>query len=238
MLSTPVHVLVGAVLPYLAVAVFLAGVTWRLLTWKRMPQPAPLTLFPTRGSGIGPLLKEAFLFSNLRRGDGSLWSLAWVFHLTLAIAFIGHLRIVSALGDRALGGLGISPGAIAAISTLAGGAAGVVLLLAIAGFIGRRLLLRRVREISSVPDYLGLLLLTAVITSGNLMRWLGSPTELALARSWFASLLTLSPQVPHSPLLLLHAFFAELLILYIAFSKLMHFGGFFFTFSLTKRTCP
>ena len=238
MLSTPLQVLVGAVLPYFAVVVFLAGATYRLLTWKRLSQPAPLTLFPTRGSGIGPLVKEALLFPNLRRGDGSLWSLAWVFHVTLAIAFVGHLRIVTGLADRALGSLGIGPSAIAAVSTIAGGAAGIVLLVAIAAFIARRILIRRVREISSVPDFAGLLLLTAVITSGNLMRWLGSPAELTGARSWFASLLALSPQVPQSSLLLLHAFFAELLILYIAFSKLMHFGGFFFTFSLTKRTDP
>ena len=238
MLSAPLQVLVGAVLPYLAVMAFLAGVTHRLLTWQRLPQPGSLTLFPTKGSGLGPLAKEAMLFPSLRRGDGFLWALAWVFHVTLAVAFVGHLRVVTGLGDRALGALGVGPGAMVAVSTIAGGTAGIVLLATIAGFIARRLLLRRVREISGLPDFAALLLLTAVIFSGNLMRWLGSPSELALARSWVASLLTLSPQAPPSALLLLHAFFAELLILYIAFSKLMHFGGFFFTFSLTKRTDP
>ncbi len=236
MLSAPLQILVGAVLPYLAVSVFLVGVSYRLVTWQRLPQPGPLTLFPTKGSGPGALAKEALLFPSLRRGDGLLWSLAWVFHVTLAIAFVGHLRVVSGLADRALGALGIGPGAMLAVSTIAGGTAGVVLLASVAGFAVRRLLLRRVREISGVPDFAALLLLAAVIFSGNLMRWLGSPSELALARSWVASLLTLSPRAPASALLLLHAFFAELLILYIAFSKLMHFGGFFLTFSLTKRT--
>jgi nitrate reductase gamma subunit len=37
---------------------------------------------------------------------------------------------------------------------------------------------------------------------------------------------------------LLHLFCAELLVLYVAFSKLMHFGGFFVTFSLVKRSAP
>lgn len=238
MFPTVPEIVVGAVFSYLALAVFLAGVTHRLVTWRRLPQPAPMTLFPTKGSGLKALAKEMLLFPSLRRGDGSLWTLAWVFHVALAIAFAGHVRVVTSLADRALGSLGIGPGAVAAASTIAGGAAGIVLLVTLAGLTGRRLLLPRVREISSFPDFAALLLLTTVITSGNLMRWLGSPSDLALARAWVASLISLSPQVPSGLLLLLHAFFAELLILYIAFSKLMHFGGFFLTFSLTKRTDP
>jgi len=237
-MSAAIPILIGAILPYVALIGFVAGVVYRLVSWQRLPQPAPMTLYPTQGSGLGPLLREALLLPSLRRGDGSLWKLAWVFHATLAIAFVGHLRVVTQIGDRALAGLGAGPGAIAVLSAGLGGAAGIVLLIAIAGFIARRLLVQRVREISSAPDFAGLLLLTAVIASGNLMRWLGSPSELSLARAWVGSLLTLSPHAPRSVLLLVHAFFAELLILYVACSKLMHFGGFFFTFSLTKRTDP
>jgi len=238
MASTGFQFIVATILPYLAVIAFLAGVTYRLITWQRLPQPGTMTLFPTNGSGFVPLAKEALLFPGLHRGDRLLWSLAWVFHMTLAIAFVGHLRIVTGLGDRALGSVGLGPGAVGMISTVAGGAAGLILLLALAGFIARRLLVRRVREISSVPDFAALLLLTAVITSVNLMRWAGSPVELAEARAWVGSLFALSPAIPTGSVLLLHAFFAELLILYVAFSKLMHFGGFFLTFSLPKRTNP
>jgi nitrate reductase gamma subunit len=238
MTSTGLQFVVAAVLPYLAVLAFLAGVTYRLRTWQRLPQPGPMTLFPTRGSGFVPLAKEALLFPSLHRGDRYLWSLAWAFHVTLAVAFVGHLRIVTGLLDRALGGLGIGPGALGTLSTIAGAAAGLILLLAVAGFIARRLLVRRVREISGVPDFAALLLLTAVVASGNLMRWFGSPSELSQARAWMGALFALAPVVPNSSAVLLHAFFAEVLILYIAFSKLMHFGGFFLTFSLTKRTHP
>jgi nitrate reductase gamma subunit len=238
MTSTGLQLIVAAVFPYFAVTAFLAGVTHRLIAWQRLPQPGPMTLFPTNGSGFVSLAKEALLFPSLHRGDRFLWSLAWIFHMALAIAFVGHLRIVTSLGDRALGSAGIGPGAVGIISTVAGCAAGLTLLFAIAGFIVRRLLVRRVRETSTVPDFVALLLLTAVITSGNLMRWAGSPSELSEARAWVGSLFALSPVIPTGSLLLLHAFFGELLILYIAFSKLMHFGGFFLTFSLTKRTNP
>jgi nitrate reductase gamma subunit len=233
-----IEYVVAAVLPYLAVAVFLAGALYRLITWKRLPQPGTMTLFPTSGSGVAPLAKEALFFPSLFRGDRFLWSLAWVFHVTLALAFIGHLRIVTALFDGALGLVGVGPSAVGTMSTFVGGAAGIALLVALVGFLARRLFVRRVREISTTPDFAALLLLTAVITSGNLMRWIGGADELVVARAWFASLLSFAPVAPRSTQLLLHAFCAELLILHIAFSKLMHFGGIFLTFSLTKRTDP
>jgi nitrate reductase gamma subunit len=229
---------VAAVLPYLALVVFFTGVIYRLALWRRLPQPGTMTLFPTAGSGALPLAKEALLFPSLYRGDRVLWTVAWLFHVCLALAFVGHLRVVTVLLDRALAGVGLGPAAVTAMSTIMGGAAGIALLVALTGFLVRRLVVRRVREISSAPDFMALLLLTAVITSGNLMRWAGSPAALSEARAWFASLLSLSPAVPRSTGLLLHAFFAELLLLYVAFSKLMHFGGFFLTFSLTKRTDP
>ena len=104
--------------------------------------------------------------------------------------------------------------------------------------LGRRLLVTRVREISSAPDFIGLFLLLAVITTGNLMRLAGSHIDLTATRAWAASLLTLSPSLALPPAVLMHLLCAELLVLYITFSKLMHFGGFFFTFSLVKRGVP
>jgi nitrate reductase gamma subunit len=230
--------LVAAVLPYLAIVVFLAGVTYRLALWKRLPQPGAMTLFPTRGSGVIPLAKEALLFPSLYRGDRFLWTVAWLFHAALAFAFVGHLRVLTGLLDRTMGGLGMGPATVGALSTIAGGTAGILLLLALAGFLARRLVVRRVREVSTTPDFLALLLLAAVVTSGNLMRWTGSADHLGEARAWLHSLLSFAPVVPRGGGLLLHAFCAELLLLYVAFSKLMHFGGFFLTFSLTKRTAP
>jgi nitrate reductase gamma subunit len=238
MLQAAFQFLAAAVLPYFAVVFFIAGVLYRLAVWKRVPQPGMMTLYPTGGSGVAPLTKEALFFPSLYRGDRFLWALAWAFHVTLAIALLGHLRIVGAEVDRALSVVGVGPAPVGAMSTVVGGAAGIVLLVALCGLFGRRLLVRRVREISTAPDFMALLLLTAVVTSGNLIRWTGAADELTQARAWFASLFSLAPIVPRGSGVLLHAFCAELLLLYIAFSKLMHFGGFFFTFSLTKRTNP
>lgn len=230
--------MVGGVLPYIAIVVFLIGVVIRLVGWKRVPQPGLITLYPTKGAGFKELAKEALFFPSLFRGDKTMWLLAWSFHVTLATAFVGHLRVLTGVLDRAMGGMGLGRGSIAGLSTIAGGTAGIVLLAAVVTLLARRVLVGRVREISTVPDFLALLLLVAVITTGNLMRFGTMHVGLAVTRTWAASLFTLSPAVPPYPTFLVHIFLAELLILYMAFSKLMHFGGFFFTFSLIKRSQP
>jgi len=229
---------VGGILPYLVGSVFLIGVVSRLRTWRRIPQPGLMTVYPTNGSSVPALVKEALFFPSLYRGDRTIWLLSWSFHLTLALAFFGHLRVVTGLLDQGMVAVGFGSDRMGALSAIAGGAAGIVLFVTVVTLLARRLLLARVREISGPPDFAALLLLVAVITTGNVMRFGGMHFDLAETRVWTASLLSFSPVVPAHPAFLLHAFLAELTILYIAFSKLMHFGGFFFTVSLIRRSQP
>lgn len=230
------QIAVGVVLPYVALATFVAGVVHRWALWSRVPQPGKMTLYPTRGWGYGAGAREVLFLPSLYRGDRPLWLLSWSFHIALAVAFIGHFRAVTGLIDRAFAALGLGARGMAAISAVAGGAAGVVLLVGVTLLLFRRLLLPRAREISRIPDFVALLLLTAVITSGNLLRFGGSPADLDQTRAWVGSLLTLSPVVPESPALLAHVFCGELVILYLAWSKLMHFGGIFLALPLVRRT--
>jgi nitrate reductase gamma subunit len=230
--------LVGGILPYFAALSFVVGVAYRLLCWRRVPQPALMTLYPTQGAGWRQLAREALFFPSLFRGDRALWLFAWTFHAALALAFLGHLRVVTGAIDGGLALAGVGAGGMAALSAVAGGFAGVVLLATILLLLGRRLFVARVREISALPDFLALFLLVAVIATGDLMRLGPGHVDLAMTRAWISSLLVLAPASALPPAVLLHLFCAELLVLYLAFSKLMHFGGFFFTFSLVKRTAP
>jgi nitrate reductase gamma subunit len=233
---TMTELLVGRALPYVALIGFLCGVAYRLAVWRRTPQPGKLTLYPTRGWTAAAIVKETLFFPTLYRGDRTLWWMAWSFHVALALAFVGHFRVVTGLVDSLLGGLGLSDGGIEKLSALAGGGAGLVLLAAAATLVCRRLALKRVREISSLPDFLALFLLTAVIVTGNLMRFAATPVDLIEVRRWVASLATSTPVVPQSSAVLLHVFCAELLVLYLGFSKLMHFGGFYYSLSLVRRS--
>ncbi len=85
-----VRLLVGGILPYIAIVVFLAAMVHRVYVWRKLPAPA-MTLFPaaeTNGANTINTIKEATLFSSLFRGDRLLWSFAWVFHVVLALVFV------------------------------------------------------------------------------------------------------------------------------------------------------
>ncbi len=233
---TIAQLLVGAALPYIAIVSFAGGVAYRFASWSKTPQPGKLTLYPTTGWDMSGALKEALFFPNLYKGDRFLWLLAWSFHVALAFAFLGHFRVATGLIDGALQALGMTSAGIGTLSAVAGGAAGIILLVAVGALLLRRLLLQRAREVSSVPDFVALLLLAAVIVSGNAMRFGSTPIDLAETRAWAISLLKFAPAVPTNPALLLHALCAELLIIYLPLSKLMHFGGMFYTMSLVRRS--
>lgn len=226
---------VGAVLPYIVIPVFLAGMAYRFRVWFKTPQPGKMTLFPAADSTFRGVLSETLLFPSLFRGDRILWSFAWLFHATLLLVFVGHIRVFTALIDRGLLSAGMSPQGIDAMSHYSGGAAGIVLLATGLLLFFRRLGVTRVREISAVPDFLAPLLLVVIIVTGDLVRFAGS-FDLNETRIWAASLLSFSPAVPQSGMFLLHLTLAQLLIVFIPFSKILHFGGIFFTQAIIKRS--
>ncbi|MHC4140584.1 MAG: respiratory nitrate reductase subunit gamma [Planctomycetota bacterium] len=235
-----VRFIVGVLLPYVAIIVFVAGMIWRIRTWRKLASP-PMTLFPAPGSAganTRNTLKEAVLFSSLFRGDRVLWSIAWVFHVVLALIFVGHFRVFANV-DRVLTGAGMSEDAIGAMSGGVGGAAGVIILILVALLLVRRMTLQRVREITGVADYLALLLIALIIITGNVMRFGGEHFDLALTREYFADLVTFGNAWQAAALqnnvFLAHLGLAFLLIMCMPFSKLLHFGGIFFTHQLVRK---
>ena len=66
-----VKTIVGMVLPYVAVLVFVVGMIWRFRTWKKLAAPS-MTLFPappTAAASTLNAIKEALLFPSLFKGD-------------------------------------------------------------------------------------------------------------------------------------------------------------------------
>jgi nitrate reductase gamma subunit len=235
------RLLVGGILPYVALTVFVVAMAHRILTWRKLPSP-PMTLFPAPppGGKANALntVKEAFLFSSLFRGDRSLWVFAWGFHAVLALIFLGHLRVVTNV-DGLLTSMGMTEAGIQTVSGAAGGAAGVLILAAALVLLGRRLIIPRVKEVSGFADLLALALIGAILITGNLMRFGSEHFDLALTREYFASLLTFSgvqdAEVLRNNVFLTHMALALLLFMYIPFSKILHFGGIFFTHHLIRK---
>ena len=70
------------------------------------------------------------LFKSLFNGDRVLWFFVWIFHAVLALIILGHLRVFTNV-DAILRAVGMSEENIQAMSAGAGGAAGVVILVAV-----------------------------------------------------------------------------------------------------------
>lgn len=225
------RVLVGAILPPIAVAVFLGGMAYRLYAWKNRAYPK-MTLYPApEKASFTSVIKATFFFPGLFRGDMSLWVMSWVFHAVLALILVGHVRVF--MDFPALwAALGINADAM---SATIGGAAGIIIMITLLLLIVRRFGAERVREISGAGDYLALLLLMAVILTGNAMRFF-THLELDVTRTYFAGLVTLSAaKFPADGWFLAHFFFVQLLMMYIPFSKILHFGGVFFSQLAVQR---
>lgn len=229
--------IIGAVLPYVVVPAFIAGMGYRFWIWIKAPQPGKMTLFPApeKDATFQKVLAESLLFPSLFRGDKILWSFSWLFHATLALVFLGHIRVFTGFVDRMLAGVGMSPEGIDTMSSAAGGAAGIVLMATGILLVLRRITIPRVREITGIPDILAPLLVLAIIATGNWMRFIGH-FDLEQTRVWAASLLTFSPMIPQNGMFIFHLFLAQILIVFIPFSKILHFGGIFFTQALIRRS--
>jgi nitrate reductase gamma subunit len=118
------------------------------------------------------------------------------------------------------------------MSAIFGGGAGIIILVMGIYLLFRRLTITRVREMSDGEDYFTLLLILAIIITGDIMRFV-THFDLAQSRQYFAALFTFSRvTVPSDPAFLLHSFLGQVLIIYIPFSKFLHIPGVFYSKSI------
>ncbi|MHC4662531.1 MAG: respiratory nitrate reductase subunit gamma [Planctomycetota bacterium] len=223
--------IIGFILPLVTIIVFFAGVIYRVYIWKKRPSPA-MTLFPapnSHGQRLAEILKETFLFKRLFYGDLSLWVLGILFHVVLLITIIDHY-------DRIMAFMGMTGGSVFRIPLLSGGPTGIILLIVVIALILRRIALKRASQVSSPSDYLVMILILAIILTGDGLRFMSS-YDVVQTREYFSGILRFSYKgLPDNNWFILHYFLAQILIICIPFSKILHFGGVFFTqTSIHKR---
>lgn len=210
-----------AILLYGAALVLLVGLGRRIWQYAETPAPLkiPTTPAPTTRGGVALRLgREVVFFESLFKSNKWTWLFGWIFHVALLLIVARHLRYFS----------GPIWGLVAFIQPY-GLYAGFAMVAGLMGLWGRRLLVPRVRYISSPSDHLMLALLIAIAASGLLMRY-GVRTDIVAVTAFVQGLIGFNWQpLPADPVLLVHLALVAALMIVFPFSKLLHGVGLFFS---------
>ena len=222
--------IVFALLFYAATAVLVGGLAWRIADYARTPAPLkiPTTPAPITRSGVAlRMAREVIFFESLFKGSLWTWLFGWLFHASLALVLARHLRYFTepVWGWVVL----VQPlGILAAFGMLAG----------LAGLLARRLLVDRIRYISTPSDYLMLVLLGLIAVSGLLMKYVAR-TDVVAVKAYFLGLMRLDWQpLPSDPVLYVHLGLVAALMIVFPYSKLLHAPGVFFSPSRNQADDP
>jgi nitrate reductase gamma subunit len=210
-----------AVLFYLATAILVGGVAYKISVYARTPAPLkiPTTPAPTTRSGVVlRMLREVTVFESLFKSNKWIWLFGWMFHFALLLVLLRHLRYFTQpvwfWVDL------IQPfGTYAAFAMIAG----------LGGLWARRILVDRVRYISGLSDHLMLALLVAIGLTGLGMKYV-QHTDIVALKAFFLGLMVFDIQpMPEDPLLWAHLGLVATLMIIFPVSKLLHAPGVFFS---------
>jgi len=215
-----------ALLFYAATGVLVLGVAHRCWRYARTPQPLKIPIPPaptTRRGVVLRMLLEVTLFRSLFRSSKWTWLFGWIFHMALLAVLLRHLRYFTE-----------PVWSWVTLFQPIGLYAGFALLAGLAGLWARRLLVDRVRYISSPSDHLMLALLLAIAASGLAMKYLAH-TDIVALKAFFVGLMVVDWQpLPADPVLLVHLTLVASLMIVFPLSKLLHAPGIFFSPSLNQ----
>ncbi|MDP2762469.1 MAG: respiratory nitrate reductase subunit gamma [Sideroxyarcus sp.] len=210
-----------AILFYLATLFFVVGLLSRITTYARTPAPLKIPTTPaptTQGGVVLRMAREVVLFESLFKANLWIWSMGWLFHASLALVLMRHLRYFT------------EPvwGWVALIQPF-GMYAGITMLLGLCGLWVRRIFVERIRYISTPSDHLWLVLLIAIASSGLMMQFV-THTDVVAVKSFFIGLMGFNiGQLPTDAPLMLHLFLVIALLALFPVSKLLHAPGIFFS---------
>ncbi len=191
--------------------------------WLYATTPAPLkiptTPAPTtKGGVVLRMIREVTVFESLFRSNKWIWLFGWIFHLSLAVVLLRHLRYF----------VQPVPFLIVLVQPF-GVIAGFTMVAGLLALWARRIVVERIRYISRPSDHLMLALLVAIGLSGLNLKFLAR-TDIIDVKEFFLGLMyfDLRP-LPADPALLLHLTLVLCLMVVFPFSKLLHAPGVFFS---------
>ncbi len=213
--------IVFAILFYFATLLLVVGLLYRIYIYARTPVPLkiPTTPAPTTTGGVVlRMMREVVFFESLFKSNLWIWGLSALFHGSLALVLMRHLRYFT---DPVWGWVDlIQP---------FGMYAGLTMLLGLCGLWWRRIFVERIRYISTPSDHLMLLLLIGIAASGLMMKFVVH-TDVISVKEYFIGLMQFNIlTLPADPLLFMHLLMVMSLLVVFPFSKLLHAPGVFFS---------
>ncbi|WP_413437208.1 respiratory nitrate reductase subunit gamma [Sulfuriferula sp. GW1] len=210
-----------ALLFYLATALLVSGLAYKIYIYSRTPAPLKIPTMPAPITTTGVVMRmgrEVVLFESLFKSNKWIWIFGWMFHFGLLLVLLRHLRYFTepVWGWVVL----IQPfGKYAAFAMIAG----------LLGLWARRFLVDRVRYISTPSDHLMLALLVGIGLTGMAMSFVVH-TNIVGLKEFMLGLMVFDWQpLPADPILLAHLSLVALLMIIFPISKLLHAPGIFFS---------
>jgi nitrate reductase gamma subunit len=210
-----------AALFYVATAVFVVGLAFKIRQYAHTPAPLKIALTPAplTSAGVGwRLTREVVFFESLFRSSKWTWIFGWMFHAALLLVLLRHVRYFQ---DPVW--------LLISLVQPFGTYAGFAMVAGLGGLWARRFLVDRVRYISTPSDHLMLALLIAIGLTGLGMRFVAH-TDIVAVKAFMLGLMRFDIQpLPADPVLLVHLGLVALLMLIFPISKLLHAPGLFFS---------
>lgn len=212
---------VYAILFYLAAALFTIGVVRKIVIYSKTPQPLkiPTTPAPITKAGVAwRLTKEVTVFESLFKANKWIWIFGWLFHFGMFLVLVRHLRYF----------IEPVPFWVDWVQPF-GKYAAFAMIIGLLGLWGRRIVVDRIRYISSPSDHLMLLLLIAIAVTGAIMTFI-SHTDVVALKAFVMGLIFFDlQQLPPTAALLIHLALVAILMMVFPISKLLHAPGVFFS---------
>lgn len=210
-----------ALLFYLATALLVGGLAYKIYIYSRTPAPLKIPTMPAPTTTAGVVMRmgrEVVLFESLFKSNKWIWIFGWLFHVGLLLVLLRHLRYFTEPVWNWV--VLVQPfGRYAAFAMIAG----------LLGLWARRFLVDRVRYISTPSDHLMLALLVGIGLSGAAMSFVVHTNIVGLKEFMLGLMLFDWQPLPADPILLVHLSLVALLMIIFPISKLLHAPGIFFS---------
>jgi nitrate reductase gamma subunit len=217
---------------YFAAAWCLFWIAYRIIEIMKAPAlPRTLRVFPetrdpedTSKEHLLEAIWDAFTMPSVLKYKPMMWVFLMIFHAGLLVLFLAHLDLLPQINI-------MSPGSPHMIGN---GAVGVALTVCALYFLFRRFR-SPVREVSVPADYLLLFLLFCIFVSGDVISWCNSWSENGFVMTkqdfgaYMDGLIRFTFEDPrkvltggHYAVIGTHVLLANLFLLVLPFSKIMH----------------